>query len=613
MKRLFNDKIRVIWYSHPRVAIALVLVLINLAIIGLFTGILSLISGGAYFKELAYVFTFTMSSDGIYDFVNSSDDLACFVVKIVLAVIQMVIFSGALIGFTTDILQSTIDRRLNNVGKIRLSGHFVLLNWSSIGPRLVYDLSFLEGHENVIILTEEDRDEVLTSIANVFTENGRRLKGMRIFVKQGDPMSPKHLDDVSLSQARYIGILLSGSAGGGERSGDMPTEDLAAIKTLLTMMNMNTEANIVVECRDPAARTSIEGLVRAAGSGLSRNIIAFSRDAVIGHILGRSIVNPAYDDVYNELLSYDGVEFYGIPAEEVGTALCRYNDCIPVINYDDDDAVDEAGAKAPDHLYVLSDTRDSLGVRSEPRAFLRPLNYREALRAEAFTVFIVSRDAKPSFVLGELDKFAEGNGASLHYKSYSYAEGADALKADLAATEGKKKVLLLSSDGEMNDRDADVFLTALDLKLNAALGGDTEVYAEITNPVNVSALQNLGVVSVIVSNRIVSLFMLQLLTHPNSKKFYRDIISLNDAAQDDGAIDIDIVTAEELLAFDGEDIAFTCQSELVQSFYMASGKRRMCLGIKRGDTIRFLCDGMDKPEDLRLYPTDELILATYGN
>ena len=110
-----------------------------------------------------------MCSDGIYDFVNSQEDIVCFTIKIVLTVLQMVIFSGALIGFTTDILQSTIDKRLNNLGKINLSDHYVLLNWSSIGAHLIYDLSFLEGEKNIVILSEEDREYVSNSIQNIFT------------------------------------------------------------------------------------------------------------------------------------------------------------------------------------------------------------------------------------------------------------------------------------------------------------------------------------------------------------------------------------------------------------------------------------------------------------
>ena len=104
-----NNFFTILWHGHPRVAIALLLIVFNLVIIALFTAILSIVSGNPFFDELAYIFTYTMCSDGIYDFTNGEEDLICFVIKIVLTVIQMVIFSGALIGFTTDILQNTID------------------------------------------------------------------------------------------------------------------------------------------------------------------------------------------------------------------------------------------------------------------------------------------------------------------------------------------------------------------------------------------------------------------------------------------------------------------------------------------------------------------------
>ena len=78
------------------------------------------------------------------------------------------------------------------------------------------------------------------------------------------------------------------------------------------------------------------------------------------------------------------------------------------------------------------------------------------------------------------------------------------------------------------------------------------------------------------------------------------MISINDIEGKD-SLDIDIVKAKEVLVFDGEHLSFSCQSELVQSFYIASNKTKMCIGIKhigKNEKVRFLCDGMDKPENL---------------
>jgi hypothetical protein len=428
-------------------------------------------------------------------------------------------------------------------------------------------------------------------------------------VKEGDPMSAKMLSDISLDKAKYIGILLSDVENDGEHS--MSNKDLSAIKTLFTMMNVNKEANIVVEVEENDTLEKIENLAAVINPELSKRVIAFSHNSVVGHILGRAIANPLYNDVYQELLSYEGVEFYGIEPCDLEEALYKYNDCIPVINYDDDDVIDENGEKAVDQLYILAENAQSLGVRHHSRSFVKPLAYREALERESFTVFVVSKDGDSRFVEEELNQFAKTDGLEIAYKSYIYADGLDGLLDDLENTRGHKKILLLSTAKEESvNQDTEVFIAALDLKLSQRLDADTQVYAEVMNPTNTGALQNLGVISVVVSNKIISLFMVQLLTHPASKKFYRDIISTNDDIGND-AIDLAVVKAKEVLEFDGEYIDFTCRSELVQSFFIASGKKKMCLGVKKTDSDRmqFLCNKMDVEELIRLYPDDELLLA----
>ena len=389
MKKILK-KFNVLWYSHPRMAIALMLVAVNLIVIFLFTCILTVVSGEPFFDSLAYLFTFTLSSDDVYNFVtDGGDNLLCFIIKIILAIIQMVIFSGALIGFTTDLLQSTIDKRLNNTGKISLNDHYVFLNWSSIGPNLIYDLSYLEGKKNIVILSETDKDDVLNSIQNVFTENKRKLKNIRLFIKTGNPNSSKHLSDVSLEHAKYIGLLLKNDSDNETHSG-MPGKDIEALKTLFAIMNIGANANIVVETENSKTVTKIEQLFNKLDSKMNNRIIAFSHNEIIGNILGKTLINSNYSMLFHDLLSYEGCEFYGIPVMDIDEALAIYNDCIPVVNYDDDCAVDEDGKKQKDQLYILSDDRESLGIRKEKKVFDRRIKFSSNIERVDFTIFILS-------------------------------------------------------------------------------------------------------------------------------------------------------------------------------------------------------------------------------
>ena len=63
--------------------------------------------------------------------------------------------------------------------------------------------------------------------------------------------------------------------------------------------------------------------------------------------------------------------------------------------------------------------------------------------------------------------------------------------------------------------------------------------------------------------------MLQLLTHPTSKKFYRDLLSTNTENSTD-VIDLSIEKAGDLIEFYNSTLNFSCKSELVHSFYNAT-------------------------------------------
>ena len=610
-----SNKFLLLWYSHPRAAIALILVLVNLLVIALFTVILSIVSGNPFFDELAYLFTYTMCSDGIYDFVNNQDDLACFIIKIVLTVVQMVIFSGALIGFTTDVLQSTIDKRLRNAGKLILKNHYVFLNWSSIGPNLIYDLSFLEGDKTVVILSENDTEDVLTSIQNIFSENNVKMKGIRLFIKNGDPNSTKHLNDISLSSAKHVGILLSNEEDTGTHS--ISTKDLTAFKMLMAILYIGTNANIVVEVEKNETAEKIEQFISQTNDTFANKVSVFSHNAVIGRVLGRAVVNPVFSYLYHGLLSYEGCEFYGIPTMDIEQALYKYSNCIPIINYDDDDIIGEDGTKEKDQLYILSENETDLGIRKAPKSFVKPLEYCENIERENFTLIIFSDSNRESFVIDELDKFNKLYNKNITYEIHSFSEDINDVAEHICSIEGKKKILLLSSEtGEELDQDADVFISLLAIRIGGKIGKEIPIFSEIINPRNLSPMQSLGVVSVVISSKIISLFMIQLLTHPESKKFYQDIIASNDGDEDSlDEIDFDVAKASELLVFHGDSLSFSCKSELVQSFFVASGKKKMCIGFKRAQdapsVLQMLCDDMDKQETLTIYPDDELIFACY--
>lgn len=601
IKQQKANKLLLLWNSHPRLAILLALIIINIIVIFIFTTILSIVSGNNFFSELAYIFTYTMCSDGIYDFVNSQEDIACFVIKILLTIIQMIIFSGALIGFSTDILQSTIDKNINNLGKINIKGHYVFLNWSTIGPQMIYDLSFLEGEKNVVILTEKEREDVLNSIQDIFIENNKKMKNIRVFIKEGSPTSLKHLNDISIDKANYVGILLTNHIE--DNANIMSANDLAALKSLLNILSISTNANIVVETENSNSVNQIEKLIKTLDNDLNERIIVFSHKMILGNILGKTIINKNFSDIFHHLLSYDGAEFYGINESNVEYVLQNYENCIPITK--------KQSNNNDNNLYVLAENHDSFSRRKEPLITNKSIEYNEHIEFEDFTLFILSDTNKKELILPEIERFNKKNKSSIKTYTYTYNK-LDLLMEDVKKTSGKKKILLLSTNTEDNDsQDADIFLSSLALKLGGCINDDIEILAEIVNPSNYNSLKHIGAMSVILSNKIISLFMLQLLTHPTSKEFYRDLISTND--ENENGVDLDITKAIQLINFETEEIVFSSKSEFIQSLYYASNKTKMCIGFisKKDNKTTYLCYNTDDKEDIIINKEDDLIVISY--
>ena len=146
--------------------------------------------------------------------------------------------------------------------------------------------------------------------------------------------------------------------------------------------------------------------------------------------------------------------------------------------------------------------------------------------------------------------------------------------------------------------------------------GNIEIYIELVNIANVVPIKNIGIESVILTNRIISLYMLQMLSHKEASKFYKDVLQAN---ADDGEIDFEICTADKTLVFDADngtgELVFSCFAELVQSFYIASDKKKMLVGRFEGENnkVVFFSDNTDEDNLVTIRPSDKLILLKYEN
>ena len=64
------------------------------------------------------------------------------IVCVLIVLIGMVIFTGAVIGYVTNYISEFISDANNGANRLHISGHTIILNWNSRGSEIVNDLLF---------------------------------------------------------------------------------------------------------------------------------------------------------------------------------------------------------------------------------------------------------------------------------------------------------------------------------------------------------------------------------------------------------------------------------------------------------------------------------------
>lgn len=327
--------LRVFYYSHPYLVIFNALILYNLALIALaawlMTFLMKDVDGSlgytwqAYLSNLEYCTVFTMNNGGIYAEVPNS----VVILKIVLSITQMITFTGSLVGLATSMLQGVFDRRAHNVGRLKLKNHYIILNWSSVAPNLIRELSFTPERKIVVVLSKHNNDEINEQIDNIFLDTGTEKKNITVFVKQGNPGSKKALKEISITKAKSIALLVDEDNANASSAADVDT-----FKLLMSIIGTTKSASIAVEAVDEAAVKSMEQLIKASPELKELSLTVFSKASVVGHVLARSAINSSYADLYYSMLTYQNGTFYEFGSRlSLSEAMTKYNDCIPVSKY----------------------------------------------------------------------------------------------------------------------------------------------------------------------------------------------------------------------------------------------------------------------------------------
>lgn len=598
-------------YRHPQIAVLLTFFCINLVILFIYSGIIAVVEKDPYSETFAYVLTMCLMPDKLFDISNQDNGMwdNSHFWQLSLMIIETVIFSGTIIGFVTNVLDGIFEKKTKAKGKLDFVNHMLLLNWSSLAPSIIYDLSFSDEKYDIIILSPIDRDEIINSIDSIFIENKRKRTNLNITVKQGNPISSKDLDDCSIDLASSIAILLPDKTETTDDfvEDDMTDRDISSLKLLMCVASLITnKTNIVVEVDTRTTVTKIDSLIKNADNLKDKKISIFSYNSVLGHIMGSILINQKYSDILNEVLSFEGNEFYSIPNGTMEETLKYHNNCIPFVEYDDD----KNGTI--DQVYILAgdkkDFFDKKYIRKEPYTKEPTLTFIESEKRDSFTLVIVGDNRKARAIEDEMVNYNNNSKRGIVVKVIPNTTSFDTILKQFENCKGIKKLLLLSNEASDEDSvDANIFISLLNLKAHRELAKDIEIYTEILDPKNQLSTSNFDVTDVVISNKFISLLLIQLLTHPDGKAFYEDLVTSN-TGDNLGTFDLDIREAKDAIKIT-EPLVYHSKAELVNDFFYSSKGSKSLVGIIKPNSksIMYLCNNIDVKEDIIIEKNTELV------
>ena len=566
------NRFKIFYYSHPYFVIFNVLIIYNVILIAVAALVMTYLMRGitdesgfimamnveSYLKNLEYCAVFTMNNGGIYNQAPTS----VIIMKIVLSILQMITFTGALIGLATSILQSMFDHRIHNLGKIKIKHHYVILEWSAVGPNLVRELSFIKGEKTIVILSSQDRDEIQEEIDEYFLETGTDKKHLHIFVKNGNPSSRKALKEINIDKAEAIAVL-----GASSWLNLQSENDSISFKILMSVISLTKNANIVIETDDQDVTKNIHDLMSASAELKDAKISIFSRNTIVGHVLAKSAINADYPNLYYSLLSFRNGSFFPIKSDlTVESALERYSSCLPSFRY-------ESSSKQ-EYLFVNAERAQDVKKNLLKKKHTATAPFKKDIGKNSFTLYVLGENDCSEAIKDAVQKHNQGNEGKVNLKVLPIDCDIEELLEDISKAKGNKKILILSDDNANEDNiDSNVFLSLIEIKANKELSKDIEVFAEIFEPSNRFALDALNISGVIIANQMVAVYMAQLLCQPESHKLYEDLLDPDSNAQ----VTFEIRQAKELLQIKNQ-LEFNTRGDFISALYTSSKYEYLPIG-----------------------------------
>ena len=299
----------------------------------------------------AVFYTITMILDaGCISFVVEDigqAGLAVAVFCLLIILIGMVTFTGAVIGYVTNYISGFIDDPRRVTRRIAISNHFVIMNWNTRASEIVNELLYCKGHQKVLVLVKSGKEAVQKEVEErlldtierenaALREKCRELGWLQAFLKyrrehlknnielilrEGDVFSAKQLHDISVETARTVIILsdernyTEGHSGKHTSFADQDQGNVQIIKALMVVADITgaqysaDNQRIIVEITDDWTGELVDKIIERKQVAGKCNIVPIRVNQLLGQLLAQICIMPELNLAYRELFSNKGATF----------------------------------------------------------------------------------------------------------------------------------------------------------------------------------------------------------------------------------------------------------------------------------------------------------------
>jgi len=214
-----------------------------------------------------------------------------------------ILVMSILLGFIVDLVSSMMEELRKGKSKVVEKDHTLILGWSDKLFGVIVEIcsaceTMPDGSVGgcIVILADVlEKVEMDETLYDRLPEEERL--GTRFQTRYGSPMLPADLRKVSASTAKSI-VVLCDDEGSAERA------DAAVLRVIMNLSAMiNPNSHVVAELRDKDS----EPLLRLVGGDCLEVLVSHD---IVGRLMIMAVRQPGLAKVYDEILGFDGDEFY---------------------------------------------------------------------------------------------------------------------------------------------------------------------------------------------------------------------------------------------------------------------------------------------------------------